>query len=68
LVKKDFKGEFIFVASEAQYGILMANKKYISTSIKDNNKTVVTAGLNPGMNIITQGFAQVSDGTPLKIN
>jgi membrane fusion protein (multidrug efflux system) len=68
LVKKDFKGEFIFVASEAQNGILMANKKYISTSIKDNNKTVVTAGLNPGMNIITQGFAQVSDGTPLKIN
>ncbi|WP_462317427.1 efflux RND transporter periplasmic adaptor subunit [Marinilabilia sp.] len=67
LIKKDFKGEFVFIATNAE-GNKVAEKRYISTSIKDNNSTVVTKGLEPGMEIITKGYAQVTDGTPLNIN
>ncbi|PWD99531.1 efflux RND transporter periplasmic adaptor subunit [Marinilabilia rubra] len=68
LIKKDFKGEFVFVATNGDSSSKVAEKKYISTSIKDNNSTVVTKGLESGMKIITKGYAQVTDGTPLNIN
>ncbi|MGM0375940.1 MAG: efflux RND transporter periplasmic adaptor subunit [Bacteroidota bacterium] len=67
LVKKDFKGEFIFVATKNQNNIQVTEKKYITTSIRDNNQTVVSDGLEPGDQIITSGFAQVTEGTPLNI-
>ncbi|MFW6043672.1 MAG: efflux RND transporter periplasmic adaptor subunit [Marinilabiliaceae bacterium] len=67
LVKKDFKGEFIFVATKNQNNSPVAEKRYITTTIKDNNETVVSEGLEPGDQIITRGFAQVTEGTPLSI-
>ena len=67
LVKKDFNGEFIFVATKNQNNRQIAEKRYITTTIKDNNKTVVSEGLEPGDQIITSGFAQVTEGTPLNI-
>ncbi len=68
LIKKDFKGEFVFVATRDDSGNKVAEKKYISTGIKDNNSTVVSNGLEAGMEIITKGYAQVTDGTPLNIH
>jgi RND family efflux transporter MFP subunit len=68
LIKKDFKGEFVFVALDSKNGYPVAQKRYIHTSIKDNNNTVVTNGLDPGQKIIIKGYAQVTDGTPLNIN
>lgn len=68
LIKRDFKGEFVFIATNGESDSKLAEKRYISTSIKDNNSTVVTKGLQPGMEIITKGYAQVTDGTPLNIN
>jgi RND family efflux transporter MFP subunit len=68
LIKKDFKGEFVFIAIDSENGYSVAQKRYINTSIKDNNNTVVTKGLEQGQKIITKGFAQVTDGTPLNIN
>ncbi len=67
LVKKDFNGEFIFVVSEDENGTPVAQKKYITSGIKDNNNTVVTKGLDKGTDIITKGFGQVTDGSPLNI-
>jgi membrane fusion protein (multidrug efflux system) len=67
LVKKDFNGEFIFVVSEDENGAPVARKKYITSGIKDNNNTVVTKGLDKGTDIITKGFGQVTDGSPLNI-
>lgn len=68
LIKKDFNGEFIFVADKTENDSWVAQKRYITTSIKDNNNTVVSEGLNAGDLIITKGFAQVTDGTLLKRN
>jgi membrane fusion protein (multidrug efflux system) len=68
LIKKDFKGEFIFVVNENENGLAVAQKRYIKTKIKDNNSTVVSKGLEEGLRIITSGYAQVTDGTDLNIN
>ncbi len=68
LVKKDFNGEFIFIVSESENGTPVARKKYITSGIKDNNNTVVTKGLEEGMDIITKGSGQVTDDSPLNIN
>lgn len=68
LVKKDFNGEFIFVVSEDEKGVPRAGKRYIISGIKDNNNTVVTEGLKEGAEIITKGYAQVTDGSVLNIN
>ncbi|MBK3519776.1 efflux RND transporter periplasmic adaptor subunit [Carboxylicivirga marina] len=66
LVKKDFSGEFIFVAEEVE-GKLRAKKRYIETGIKDNNNTLVTNGIQPGDKVITKGYAQVVDGSAISI-
>ena len=67
-VKKDFKGEFVFIAGNDAQNRPVAEKRYITTSLRDNNRSVVATGLEPGIRIITSGFAQVTDGIPLKIN
>lgn len=66
LVKKDFNGEFIFV-SQDENGTPVARKRYITSGIKNNNNTVVTKGLEEGSKIITKGYGQVTDGSPLNI-
>ncbi len=62
LVKKDFTGEFVFIASEKE-GKMVAKKQYITSGIKDNNNTLVTDGLNVADKLITRGYAQVVDGS-----
>lgn len=66
LVKKDFSGEFLFIAEEND-GRWLARKRYITTGIKDNNNTLVTEGLTEGEQLITQGYAQVVDGSPISL-
>ncbi|WP_244824753.1 efflux RND transporter periplasmic adaptor subunit [Carboxylicivirga mesophila] len=66
LVKKDFSGEFVFVAEEVD-GQMRAKKRYIETGIKDNNNTLVVKGIEPGDKIITKGYAQVVDGSAISI-
>jgi len=66
LVKKDFSGEFVFIATDKE-GKTIAQKQYIKTGIKDNNNTLVTEGLNAGDLLITKGYAQVVDGSVISI-
>lgn len=67
LIKEDFKGKYTYIA--AQKGdTLTAKKLYITTGVSDNNMTEVTSGLTPDMKVITEGFAQVVDGTPIHAN
>jgi membrane fusion protein (multidrug efflux system) len=68
LLKKDFDGEFLFVASTNDVNKEIARKRYIISTINDNNRTVVDSGLRPGDRIITEGFAQVTDGALLNIS
>ncbi len=65
LVKKDFTGEFIFVAKQ-DGDKWVARKKYLKTGIKNNNKTVVIEGLTGNDKIIIKGYAQVVDGSEIE--
>jgi RND family efflux transporter MFP subunit len=65
LVKKDFTGEFIFIA-EKNGDKWVARKKYLETGIKNNNKTVVIKGLTGDDKIIVKGYAQVVDGSEIE--
>lgn len=66
LVKTDFTGEFLFVAEEED-GNMVARKRYIESGLKDNSVVLVNKGLDAGALVITEGFAQVVDGTRLQV-
>ncbi len=66
LVKKDFTGEFIFIA-EKEEGKWYARKRYLETGITNNNKTVIVEGLKEGDLVITKGYAQVVDGSEIEM-
>jgi len=62
LVKHDFKGQYTFVVDNSRQE-KRAKKVYIETGVSNNNVTEITAGIEPGMLIISEGFDQVIDGT-----
>lgn len=66
LVKKDFTGEFVFIASQKD-GKTVAKKQYITSGIKDNNNTLVIDGLKVADQLITRGYAQVVDGSVISL-
>lgn len=66
LIKEDFNGKYTYVAEERE-GRMVARKIYVTPGLSNNNRTEVTAGLTPGMKIISEGYVQVNDGTPLQI-
>jgi multidrug efflux pump subunit AcrA (membrane-fusion protein) len=64
-IKQDFNGSYIFIAEnlpETQ----RAKKVYVEPGMTNNNQTEITAGLEAGMKIISEGYSQVSDGTPIQ--
>ena len=62
LIKKDFEGNYLYLAKkEGKH--FVAKKTYINVSKTYNNKSMVESGLNLGDKIITEGFAQVVNGT-----
>lgn len=68
LIKKDFDGAFLFVADTNEDNQEVARKRYVLSTINNNNQTVIDSGLKPGDRIITEGYAQVTDGTLLNIS
>ena len=67
LIKEDFKGKYTFVA-ESNSNKLTAKKVYLKTGVSENNMTEIREGLLPGMQIISEGFSQVIDGSSIKAN
>ncbi len=73
IVKKDilktgagsFK-EFLFTAEEKDNKII-AKKVYVETGETYNNESVIKDGLNPGQEIIVEGYNTVSTGTEVKV-
>jgi membrane fusion protein, multidrug efflux system len=58
----------LFVADINDDNMEVARKRYIQSTINDNNQTVIDSGLKPGDRIITEGYAQVIDGALLNIS
>jgi RND family efflux transporter MFP subunit len=64
-IKEDFQGRYTYIANK-DGGKNVAKKIYIETGVTDNNLTEVTEGLEPGMQIISEGYNQVVDGTVIQ--
>lgn len=64
LIKQDFRGEYTFIVDNTDK-TKRAKKVYIKSGVSNNNMTEVTEGIEPGTVIITEGFNQVIDGSPV---
>lgn len=64
LIREDFRGEYAFIA-EGKGEEFIAKKVHIETGKSQNNRTEVVNGLDDGMLIISEGYTQVSDGSPV---
>ena len=67
LIKEDFRGKYTFIA-QSENNQLVAKKVYVKTGVSNNNMTEVREGLKPGTQIVSEGFSQVMDGSPLNAN
>lgn len=66
IIKKDLIGEYLYVARNRD-NKRIAEKKYIGTGLAYENKTLVTSGLEPGDEVIIDGYNMVSDGIAVEI-
>lgn len=64
-IKQDFNGNYIFIAEDS-LGKPLASKVYVEQGMTNNNQTEITGGLEAGMKIISEGYSQISDGTPVQ--
>ncbi len=67
IVKKDTKGEYLFIVKE-ENGKYFAKKTYVKTSYMIRDKIIIEQGLNEGDKVITEGFNLVSNNQEVKIN
>lgn len=63
IIKKDMKGEYLYKLNKEEQ---TAQKVYIETGRSYKDKTIVSAGLNPGDEVIVEGYNQVSSGSKVK--
>ncbi len=63
-IKEDFRGDYTFVVDETGDS-LKAKKVYVETGMTNNNMTEIVNGLTAGMKVISEGYSQVVDGTPV---
>lgn len=66
IVKKDFKGEYLFVAQKSEEGLL-AQKVYVETGKSVANTTMIVSGLNEGDQVVVMGYNQVVQGSLLSV-
>lgn len=65
IVKKDLKGDYIYVAQKNSE-VLVAKKVYVTPGMSYNDETMIESGLNPGDQVIIKGYNLVTDGTEVK--
>lgn len=66
IVKKDSKGDYLFVAKEID-GKYYAKKVYVQTSYMIGDMIIITEGLHEGDKVIIEGFNLVSNNQPVTI-
>lgn len=66
-LKEDFNGHYTYIV-EKQGEKNAAKKIYVTPGVTNNNMTEVVEGLASGMEIISQGYNQVANGSFVQIN
>ncbi len=67
LIRKDLKGEFIYIVERTKNGQFAA-KHYITSGRSYNDLTMITKGLNPDDELVTEGYQIVTDGVRVKVD
>lgn len=67
LIKQDIQGYFVFVARKNGAEDFYARKTYIERGLDSEGKTMVTAGLQNGDLLITQGHNLVTEGIQVSL-
>ena len=63
IIKQDMQGDYVYVVDNEQ----QAHKVYVETGRSYNNQTVLVSGVEAGDRVITSGYTQVSESTPVAI-
>jgi len=66
VLREDIQGYYLYVAVKKQ-SHLIAQKRYVKEGKSSQNLTEILEGLKAGETIITQGFNNVLDGSPLSV-
>lgn len=66
-IKEDFTGHYTYIV-ENKDGNKVAKKVYVTPGVTNNNLTEVVEGLSAGMQVISEGYNQVSNGTVVELN
>lgn len=66
IIKEDFKGKYLYTIETNSEPI--ARKKYVETSLSNDEGTIITKGLVAGDQVIIEGYNLVKDGMPVIIS
>jgi len=66
IIKKDFKGNYLYIVEKGDDGFI-ARKKYVKTSLSNNQGTMITEGISEGDKVIVQGYNLVKDGIAIQV-
>ncbi|RLD81340.1 MAG: hypothetical protein DRJ10_06300 [Bacteroidetes bacterium] len=65
IIKEDFKGKYLYTIETNSEPI--ARKKYVKTSLSNDEGTVITEGIKIGDKVIVEGYNLVKDGMGVNI-
>jgi len=66
LIKQDITGSYLYIMEQTN-GKWIAKKVYVTPGKSYLDKTMVVKGLQPGQQVIVQGYNQVSDGSEIYV-
>ena len=65
IVKNDLKGSYVYIEEESE-GKTLARKVYVVPGKTEGGKTMITGGLESGMEVIVEGYNLVKNGMPVR--
>ncbi len=66
IIKKDFKGSYLYIVAKDDKGYI-AQKKYVKTSLSNDEGTMITEGISEGDKVIVKGYNLVKDGIAINV-
>ena len=66
IIKQDQRGQYLYVISDLPENPV-AKKVYIETGMSYGAETLVSEGIEKGEKVVTNGYNQVTDGSPVEV-
>ena len=67
IIKKDFKGNYLYIVQKDNEGKTHAQKRYVKTSLSNDEGTMITEGIQEGDQVIIEGYNLVKDGILINV-